>query len=92
MEVDLATWAGIAAAVTLIIEFLKMFFSFEAKVSALIALGLGVLLAIVAKGLGIGWVATEWATLIINGVFLGLSGQLIHNGILNPLKGKNPSA
>lgn len=88
MNFDLTTWTGIAAVVTTIIGGLKKFVPWVSGKEALVALVLGLGLAAVAKVSGLGWSELTWVQLVVAGLSSGVGAGLIHDKVVNPVRGK----
>lgn len=78
--IDLTTWAGVAAVSSLIVSILKNF-PWAKDRERLLAMGVGLALAIASKLLHIGFQEMPWLTLVLAGIAAGpASGVVFEHG------------
>ena len=89
MEFDLTTFAGVSVVATFVVEIAKKFLGDKLKGrEALVALVLGVALAVASKFAGIGFVDTGWLMLVMTGLGAGVASQVVHDKVVNPVSRK----
>jgi hypothetical protein len=78
--IDLTTWGGIAGIVTLVMSIVKNFEWAKGR-ERLIAMGLGLVLAVASKLLHVGFQDVDWIKLVIAGVSAGpVAGMIYEHG------------
>jgi len=85
-DFDLSTFAGIAAATTAAVGGLKMMLpDFTKGKEAILALAIPVCLGVIAKLTG-SFASMEWANLLTMLVLGGMTAQVGHDKVVNPVK------
>lgn len=91
-DLDLVTFAGIAAATTALVGALKASMPVViAGREAILSLVIAPALAVASKLSGIGFADQPWLAVGIAGILAGAGAQVIHDKVVNPAKGKGAS-
>lgn len=95
MEFDLTTWSGVAALALALVSLGKKLLPDLISTGAraqLLALALGVLLAVASKASGLGFLELSWLELVLSGLTAGIGSGVAHDKVLGPLLKKSPTA